>query len=151
MRTNKEKLKALIQEHLDNMKNDITSRMNKVIGNDHWYKAKSIVLYDSLIQNIYFESIDWLAEYDTQYPLAWIRTDIISSGHGVQVGTDYYGGIKPLPFRYLHGIAFQVLYAGTWVPAKRNDWDFTDAVPEVETTKDDKRFLDMCPPESEVE
>ncbi len=127
MRTNKERLTAYMQEHFDNMRNDISARMGVHIGNQDWQSAKSIEVYETVLRNIYFSAIDWTAEYE-QKDIAWLRPDIIEKGYGVRIGTFYYGGKEPLPYRWRGNCYFEVLYMGGWVDADSSHWDFTDAL-----------------------
>jgi hypothetical protein len=129
MRTNKERLRAYMEEHFINMKADITNRMRDYIGNDNWHTAKSIKLHEVLLMNMYFTSIDWQSEHECK-DLAWIRPDIIGKGLAVPVGSDYYGGKYPLPYRRRGNAYFEILYAGEWVDAQSGDWDLSDTVPE---------------------
>ncbi len=138
MRTNKDRLKAYLEEHFKNMREDISNKMKEQIGNDDWDSAKSIEIYEIILGNIYFSAIDWVSEGDVVHNLAWIRPDIIEKGLAVPVGVNYYGSPRPLPFRWLDEEHFQVLHAGIWVNAQEIDWDFTDAVhvPVVTSTKE---------------
>lgn len=142
MRTNKDRLKALVKEHFVGIKNDITRRLGGSIGNDDWYKSRSIKIYEVVLTNIYSSAIDWISEYDTRYPLAWVRVDIIEKGLAVPVGSDFYGGKLPLPYRSNgdDGV-FEILYGGLWVDAQSVDWIFSDPVPEPEAEVTfDKQF-----------
>ncbi len=138
MRTNKERLRALMQEHLDNMKTDITKRMKKVMGNDDWYINSFIKSYDTVLINAYDSCIDWVSVFE-HTDIAWVKPDIIEKSHAVSVGLDYYGSCQPLPYRCLSENQFQVLHGGVWVDASRRDWDLSD---KVCTSKDDMSFID---------
>jgi hypothetical protein len=131
MRTNKEKLNDVMTEYLDNMKKDISRRMKNQIGNDNWHKHTTIKTYETVLINAYLNCINWVSMYDTEYPLAWVRTDLIEKNLAVPVGEDYYGDKKPLPYRWVDAFYdgdedFQVLYAGVWVDAQSIDWVFTE-------------------------
>lgn len=139
MRTNKEWLTDLMNEHFDSMKTDISNHMKVQIQNDDWYMAKSIEVYEVVLRNIIFSAIDWSSEYE-QKDIAWVRVDLIASGLAVPVGSGFYGGKEPLPYRWLgDGEHFQILYVGEWVEADSSHWDFSDAVCK---SPEDLAFLD---------
>ncbi len=143
MSTNKDKLKALMHQHFHNMKKDINNCIGTQIRNDSWHLSKAIEDYELVLINTYFSSIDWASEYEVK-DLAWIRPDIIEKNLAVPVGSGYYGGKDPLPYRWLgNDEVFEVLYGGVWVEAQSIDWDFTDAlVQDVVKSIDDMAFLD---------
>ncbi len=143
MRTNKERLTAYMQEHFDNMRNDINVRMGIHIGNQDWHTAKSIEVYEIVLRNIYFSAINWTAEYE-QKDIAWLRPDIVEKGFAVTIGTGtFYGSKYPLPYRWRGGSYFEVLYMGEWHDADSSHWDFTDAVvPDTVKTVEDMAFID---------
>ncbi len=145
MRTNKEWLTDLMNEHFDSMKKDISNHMKVQIQNDDWYMARSIEVYEVVLRNIFFSAIDWTSEYE-QKDIAWVRADIIEKNLAVSVGSGFYGGKEPLPYCWLNDgdvdkldDCFQILYMGEWVDAQRCDWDFTDAVCK---SPEDLAFLD---------
>ncbi len=143
MRTNKERLKAYMQEHFVNMRNDISARMGIHIGNQDWQTAKSIEVYEVVLSNIYFSAISWTAEYE-QKNIAWLRPDIIEKNFAVTIGHNiFYGSKEPLPYRWRGDAYFEVLYMGDWVDADSSHWDFSDAlVPDTVKTVEDMAFLD---------
>jgi hypothetical protein len=62
MRTNKEKLKAIIERHLYSMNADIVEQMSEQIGNDNWYMDKFIEGQEKVLINTYNSAIDWVSE-----------------------------------------------------------------------------------------
>ncbi len=148
MRTNKQWLTDLMNEGFEAMRKTITCRMETQIGNaDNWHMAQSIEVYEIVLRNIYFSAIDWSGKYECKN-LAWVRVDLIEKNLAVPVGSDYYGGKEPLPFRWLDDDeGFQILYMGAWVDAQSIDWDFTDAVPTDDTPESKKDGLAWLKPE----
>ncbi len=135
MRTNKQRLTGIMDDHFASMKADISNHMQNQIGNDNWHMAQSIEVYEVVLRNIYFSAIDWQGKYECKN-LAWVRVDLIEKNLAVPVGSDYYGGKDPLPYRWLDDDeGFQILYMGVWVDAQSIDWDFTDDVPYDDTKK----------------
>ncbi len=128
MRTNKQKLIEIAEEHFESMKRDITERMKDQIGNDNWYMSRAIEVYERVLVNTYFSGIDWIAKEECKN-LAWVRPDLIKQGLAVPIGKTYYGSKNPLPFRWLDDDeGFEVCYCGEWIEAKSIDWDFEKPV-----------------------
>jgi hypothetical protein len=129
---NKNKLQAIIDEHLDNMHSDINEQLKASIANDAWYMADGVEGAEVTLSNIIYNVITWqpCMSDGSPYPLAWVRPDIIEKGLAVPVGVLYYGGGKPLPYRWFNEETFEVCYMGAWQEAQSIDWDFSDAVPQ---------------------
>jgi hypothetical protein len=129
---NRNKLQAIIDEHFDNMHNEINEEMKGSIQDQNWYMLNQIEAAELTLSNEIYESIAWqptMAD-GTPYPLAWVRPDIIRKGLAVPVGVLYYGAGQPLPYRWYNEETFEVCYMGAWQTAQSIDWDFSDAVPQ---------------------
>jgi hypothetical protein len=129
---NRNKLQAIIDEHLDNMHNEINEELKASITNENWYMDNDIEAAELTLSNEYYECIQWSPALPdgTPYPLAWIRPDIMNKRLAVPVGQVYYSNKQPLPYRWFNEETFEVCYCGEWVEAQSIDWDFSDAVPQ---------------------
>lgn len=56
--------------------------------------------------------------------VAFIRKDLLRAKLGVPIGYEYYFESKPLKYRWLSDIDFQVLFKNKWQSAESIDWDF---------------------------
>jgi len=56
--------------------------------------------------------------------VAFIRMDLLKAELGVPIGNEYYFESKPLKYRWLSDVDFQVLFKNKWQNAESIDWDF---------------------------
>ncbi len=124
MRTNKQYLTDIVQQHFSDIKSDIKNRMETFIGNDDWYNARSIAIYEQVLINIYSGAIDWVCEFPN-YDTAWVKPEIIKQGLGVAIGSLYYGNDDRLSYRLVDDNnlkCFQVYCNGVWQYTDSTNW-----------------------------